>query len=215
MQAQPPASRKKRHQTTVSGKACIQNFLRSRFGSADTYDTTPSSCGVVLELNASGCRPAAGARGRSPGTGAWPIYQFVRFGHNLHHNLARSDHAADGVDRELVHDAVCRRAQIDCSMICAAVVFSSKLEPRLGFAQILHNFRAKIVICPDVLQFRFADLGFRLRDRRSYLTPLTIQTGGFARSDVLRVRGTKSPFPDTGCSTPSSSPEIQLSTAPL
>jgi hypothetical protein len=45
------------------------------------------------------------------------------------------------------------------------------------------------VICPDVLQFRLADLGFCLRDRRRYLAALTVQASGFALQRCFAGQG--------------------------
>src|SRR5262245_60722388 len=90
-----------------------------------------------------------------------------------------------------MHDAVCRRAKSDTpeQILCGGSLLNKLGLFVLGFAQILHNFRAKIMICPDVLQFRLADLGFRLRNRCRYLPALTVQTSSFALQRCLAGQG--------------------------
>ena len=79
------------------------------------------------------------------------------------------------------------------SKSCAAVRLFNKLGLLvLGFAQILHDLRAKIVIDPDGLELGLADLGFRLRNRCRHLTALAVETGGLALQRCLAGQGHQS-----------------------
>ena len=81
--------------------------------------------------------------------------QFVRFRNDLHNDLAGRDHAADGMDRKLVHNAVGRRPQVDPpeQILRGGALFDKLGLFVLGLAQILHDLRAKIVIDLDGLKF--------------------------------------------------------------
>jgi hypothetical protein len=106
--------------------------------------------------------------------------QLVGFRHNLHNDLAGSNHSANGMDRKLVNDPVGRGAQINApeEVLRGSALFDKLGLFVLGLSQVFHDFRAKILVDFHRLKLRLTDLGFCLGNRCRHLTALAVEPGG-------------------------------------
>ena len=140
---------------------------------------TPVSSGAVRWLPAM-MRTIAFAPvrpGRCPGRDLGLDHELVGARHDLHDGLAVADHAADGMDRELVDEAGLRRAQLDPLELVLgrrdALLELGDLALRL--AQVLEHLGAEILVELDDLQLGLADLAARARDVGDELAALALE----------------------------------------
>ena len=118
---------------------------------------------------------------------------------DVHHRLCGRDHAADGVDVELVDIAVAGSTDVDALQLVlgrhAALGIFRDLA--LDLAQLLHRLGAHLLVDLDDLELGLGDAAFRLGDRRDELAALAFDAGGIAlegvqagdRNQVLLVEG--------------------------